>query len=146
MVATLILGVGIAGAATLLVGASKTAAVSANRSAATEIGIEEIERIRSWPYDVVGIARTAPAYVPTFERQPTVTEPGENRLEPRGTVLREGVEYLVTRHVTWLPIEVDRVLLPEGYKRLIVGIGWSDSAGDHTVWQETGLFEAADDA
>ena len=146
IVATLILGVGIAGAATLLVGASNTAAVSGNRRTATEIGVEEIERIRSWPYGVVGIMRAAPAYVPTFERLPTVTETGENRLEPTGSETREGVDYDVARYVTWLPIEVNRVLLPQGYKRLTIGISWTDSAGDHTVWHETGLFESSDDA
>lgn len=141
LVATFILGVAIAGTAGLLLSASQTSAASRHRTAATRLGVEELEAIRSMPFQAIGIATTDPAFVSEFRGEPTVSNPGENRVEAAGVVESDGLEYQIERHVTWASVTAAGLLVDRAYKTVTVGVTWLDRTGSHTVWHQTGIHE-----
>lgn len=140
IVAMFILGVGIAGAAGLVITASKTAAAGAHRDRATTIGLAEVEQIRGWPYAEVGIATSDPDYTSTFNGAETVTEV-DNWVIGSATVVSEGLNFSIERHVTWVPVTTAAGVDSEGFKSVAVGVSWTDATGRHTVWHETALVE-----
>lgn len=145
IVATFVLGVGIAGAAGMLVASSRTVSATEHRATATAIGVAEVEEMRSWPYATLGIDPTEPGYQPSVDGRITVSEATGNRVEPRGLVEVDGLEFDIDRHVSWAAIGrgVDR--RDQAYKVITVVIRWSDTTGDHDLLFETGVFGVDDD-
>jgi hypothetical protein len=143
IVATFILGTAVAGAAGLISMASSTVASGNHRETATDIGIAELERIRSWPYVEIGIATSADGYEPVFDGSRTVIEPGRNRVEPREISTVDGRDYEIARYVTWATLDVGGDRIEMGYKVVTIGVSWADSSGDHTIWHQSGFFEAS---
>ncbi len=142
LVATFILGVGVMGAASLFVASAESASVSRSQADATDIATGDVEEIRSWPFDAVGIDVTADGYVPVVEGRQTVSEPTDNRVEPTETVERDGVEFEVDRSVTWARVGADR----QAYKIVTVTVTWQAHGGERSVTVQTGRFGGADDA
>jgi len=142
LMATFILGVGVVGAATLFVASAETVSVSRTQADANDIATSEIEVIRSWPYETVGIDLAADGYVPTVDGRQTVTGPSENRVVPIDVVDRDGVDFEVDRSITWAVVGAD----PQAYKIVTVTVIWQAPGGERSVTVQTGRFAGAGDA
>lgn len=144
IVATMLLTVGVLAVLSSMGAASKASAVAEHRSTAVRVATTEIETMRSWPYDEVGIRPTSRGRTPRFESRPTVS--GNNmRAQATGSVDVAGVTYDIVRHVTWSPVSVKGSTIPDGYKLITVVVAWSDTAGRHEMRQDTGLYRPAAD-
>ncbi len=137
LVASMILAVGVAGAATLFVASAESISVAGGEADATDIAEGELERVRALPYLEVGVSVTADGYVPVVDGRPTVTEAGPNRVEPMGTLARDGIDFRIERSVTWAQVGDD----PEGYKIVVVDVRWDAAGLERTVKVQTGLYE-----
>jgi hypothetical protein len=142
LIATFILGVGVVGAASLFVASAESVSVSRGQADATDIATGEVEVIRSWPYETVGIDVASDGYVPTVDGRQTITEPSGNRVEPNEIVERDGVDYVIERSVTWAVVGAD----PQAYKVVTVTVTWQAPGGERSVTVQTGRYEGADDA
>lgn len=140
--ATLILSLAVAGLSSVFVSSAETAAVARSQADATDIATSEIEIIRASAYQNVGISLAADGYVATFEGRRTVTEDDENIVLPRGSVDREGAQFVIERSVTWAPLQGN----PEAYKIVTIVVEWEAFAGQRQVVLQTGIYEGADDA
>ena len=67
IVATMLLGVGVLAVFSSLSAAGKATSVADHRSTAVRVATSELETIRSWPYDDVGISVTRLGYRARFE-------------------------------------------------------------------------------
>ncbi len=141
IVATTLLAIGVLVVLTSFGAADEAADAGDRRSTAARLAGSELEAVRAFAYDEVGIALTDADYVRRFERRPTVTG-AVNRVEAVGFAEIDGTRYEVRRHITWSPIEVRGVTNREGYKLVTVVVRWTDTVGDHEVRQDTGLYEA----
>ncbi len=160
IVATMLMGIGIAGAASVLASSSRTAATASHRSQASHLAVAEIETIRAMSYDLVAIDPEAKGFEKEFDGRETVTsdelgEPATKKpaiLSPIGTAPRSDIvmpyeevkiadmTFTVFRHVTWAAAGPDTQTIKRSYKVINIIIRWTDSSGQHEVQQETGLF------
>ncbi len=137
LVASMILAVGVAGAATLFVASAESISVAGGEADATDIAAGELERVRAMPYLEVGVSVTADGYVPMVDGRQTVTEAGPNRVEPTGTLTRHDIDFRIERSVTWAGVDGD----PEGYKVVVVNVRWDAAGLERSVKVQTGLYE-----
>lgn len=168
IVATMIMGIGIAGAASVLATSSRTVAAADHRSQASSLATSEMESIRAMPYSLVRIDPTAVGYQASYGGRPTVTiataatdgpglDTGDPDIDtlyddipvpdnlsftviPTSTIEVAGSDYTVIRHVTWAPVGSGASLDQFGYKVVNIIVRWTDSAGQHEIQQESGLF------
>lgn len=160
IVATMLMGIGIAGAASVLASSSRTSATADHRSQASHLATTEIETIRAMPYELVAIDPEAKGFETEFNGRETVTpdelgEPAAKEsaiLSPTGTVPRSDIVtpyeeltigdsiFTVFRHVTWAAAGPDTQPIKRSYKVINIIIRWTDSSGQHELQQETGLF------
>ena len=139
LVASMILAVGVAGAASLFVVSAESISVAGGEADATDIARGELERVRALPYMEVGVSVTADGYVPSVDGRQTVTEAGPNRVEPAGTLTRHGIDFRIERSVTWAGAGGD----PEGYKVVVVTVRWDAAGLERTVKVQMGMYEDA---
>ncbi len=139
IVATMLLAVGVLAVLSSMGTASKASAVADHRSTAVRVATTEIETMRSWPYDGVGIRPTSRGFTSRFESRPTVSG-NSMRAKATGSIDVGGVTYDIVRHVTWSPISVKGSTISDGYKLITVIVAWGDTAGRHEMRQDTGLY------
>ncbi len=145
IVATMLLGVGVLAVFSSLGAAGKATSVADHRSTAVRVATSELEIIRSWPYDEVGISVTSLGYRARFEGRPTVSDT-DMRVEAGGELTIDNTVYTITRNVTWESIRVGRSVTTQGYKLVTVVVSWDDGVGDRSVRQDTGLYSPDSDA
>ena len=141
MVATLLVAVGVLAVVSSLGAADRAASVGDRRSSAVRLAASELETVRSRPYDQVGIAAGSDGYQPRFEGRSTVTGP-VNAVDAIGRATVGGTSFDIRRHVTWQPIDAGGTRVAEGFKLVTILVTWTDSVGDHTVRQDTGIYAA----
>lgn len=143
--ALMLLGLGSLGASATFVTARKATTHSMYRSQATDLAVSETERIRTIPYKKVGIVVFSPGFVSTFRGRITAKSSGPSTetggVHPNAEISRDGVTYLITRHITWQSMVVDNTTIPEGYKVINVIVAWTDSAGSHSLEHQSGLYQ-----
>ncbi len=137
LVASLILAVGVAGAATLFVASNESIVVARGQADATDLAAGELEQIRALAYPEVGIAVSADGYVSMVDGRPTVTEAGQNRVEAVGSESRQGIDFRIGRSVTWARVGDE----PHGYKVIVVDVRWESAGLERTVTVQTGRYE-----
>ena len=143
--ATMLLGVGVLAVLSSLGAATTATSVADGRSTAVRLATTELETLRSWPYDDVGISTSSRGYRSRFEKRRTVSD-GDSRVEAKDEITVDNVVYEVRRHVTWASIKVGRSVTRQGYKVVTVIVSWEDRVGDHSVRQDTGLYSPDDNA
>lgn len=139
LMASLIVGLGVMGVSGLFVASARSTAVAEHQADATDIATGELEIIRSLPYEDIGIATSAPGYVPTVDGRPTVTETGANLVAPVGVVSRRGVDFQIERSVTWITAGVS----DRSYKLVVVTVDWETEDGQRSIRLQTGVYEGA---
>lgn len=144
IVASMLLGVGILAVLVSLNTATHTTATADHRNSAVGVATTEIETVRSWPYEAVGISPASRGFRPRFESRSTVTA-GTVRVEALSDTTIGGIDYSIRRDVTWESITVNAARIDEGYKVVTVVVTWTDRVGTHTVRQDTGLYRPDDD-
>lgn len=139
LVASFILGLGVVGVASLMVASSRLGAVaSADRDAAA-VASAELEIVRSLAYETIGIATTAEGYVASVDDRPTVTESGDNVVEPVGVMTLGDTDFELARSVVWASVGSD----DRAYKIVTIDVSWMTSSGVRSVTVRTGLHEGS---
>lgn len=145
IVALLLLGLGTLGASATFVTSTKATTHAKYRSQAMDLAVSETERIRTLPYDSVGIVAGSPGFVSTYRGRTTAPSAGSSPetggVHPSADVAMEDRTFTVTRHITWNPILVNGAAIPEGYKIINIVVAWNDSAGAHSIEHQSGLYE-----
>lgn len=125
----------------------KAASASASRTAATALATRETEAIRAVPYNGIGFYDDQAGRVAAFEGSATISLGSVTpltatlRLVPTGTVAVGPVNYSVTRHVLWEGASGPSTTYPEAYRKTVVLITWTDSAGrPHEVRQDSIVY------
>lgn len=136
LMATMILGVGVLGVSSLFVTSSRAGSTAEARTTAAEFVTAELERIRSWPFETVGVSPSAPGFVAAVDGRPTVVEEAENRIVPEEVVERNGFDFEVERAVTWASLPGQ----PEAYKVVTVSVTWTAGGLAQSVTMQTGLY------
>lgn len=139
LVATMIVAIGVVGASSVFVLSARSTAAAGTRSEAAAVLAADLESIRALPFDAVGIDPTSVGYVASVDGRPTVSG-GADLVEPLEVVEVGDQEFRVARAVTWVTIGAE----PEGYKLVRVTVSWTDSAGDHDIAAQTGIFGDSD--
>jgi len=141
MVASFLLGLGVVGVAALLVASSRTAAVAESHNDASALAAGELEVIRSFDYELVGIEPRSDGYISSFEDRKTVTETGGNLVEARSKVEIDDTVFEIHRSVTWAVVGKDE----QAYKIAVVIVEWETHAGRRSLRVQTGLHEGLED-
>lgn len=135
MVAFMMLAVVMAALAPAFYGTLRAAAVSDQRSQATQLAVEATEQMRSMPYGEVGY-QTVPAYC-TGQDPVILARPG--RLDSLPATVAEGpVSYSVERCVYWVDSSIPGDT--EAYKQTQVTVSWAGQAGPASVSQTSALY------
>lgn len=142
LVASFVLGIGVVGVAALLITSARTTSLAETQSDASALARSELEIVRSFDYDDVGIATTADGFVSKFDGRPTVTESAGNLVEARGKVEVAETIFGIQRSVTWATVGRDE----RAYKIVVVIVEWETPAGPRTLQVQTGLHEGLTDA
>jgi len=142
IVATMLLTVGVLAVFGSMDTASQVSAVAEHRGTAARVATSEIETMRSWPYDEVGIKPTSNGFTSRFESLPTVSGT-RMRADASDPLLIDGLSYDISRHVTWSPISVGQSTIADGYKLITIIVDWVDTGGRHELRQDTGLYRPA---
>lgn len=142
LVASFVLGLGVVGVAALLISSARTTSLAEVQSDASALARSELEIIRSFDYNEVGIATAADGYVPTFDGLPTVTESAGNLVEARGKVEVSETTFGIQRSVTWATVGRDE----KAYKVVVVIVEWNTPAGPRTLRVQTGLHQGLTNA
>ncbi len=159
IVATTLLGIGIAGAASVLAATSRTVAAADQRAQASHLATAEIETLRAMPYRDVVIDPNAKGYEHSYDRRTTVvpnqlsisstqaalvpSPKGAPLVVPWEVVQLGELEFSVTRHITWAKADPQGQKDQFGYKVINIIVKWTDSTGDHRLERESGLFAGA---
>ncbi len=138
MVATLLLAIGVAGATSLFVSASRVTLVSETRADANRLAENEIERLRGLDPALVGFDPAVPGFRVRVDGDLTVVVPG-SVLQPRRVVTVDEVDFTVVTEVVWRSVTVAGRTDDEAYRRVRVQVAWDDDVGPHTVEQSTAL-------
>ena len=146
LVATILLGIGIVGAASVFSLSSRTLSAAEHRTQASHLAMSEIEAIQAVPYDIVGLDPNAKGFEASYGgRESVVWTPSavsETALiSPYSLRTIEGTEYTIVRSITWAATGTDAYLNKRSYKAIDITIKWRDSAGTHSIHQESGIFQ-----
>ncbi len=146
LVATMLMGVGIVGAASVFTLSSQASSAAEHRTQASHLIVSEMEAIRAIPYERAGLDPNDKGFEPSFRGHESVIwtkDPASNinPVSPYNTRMIDGTEYTIVRRITWADTGTDVYLVKKSYKVVNIEIKWADSSGTHIIQQESGLFE-----
>ena len=137
MVAVLVLGIVLSAMASVIITSLTAMQRDEHRVRATQLGQQELERLRALEWDCVAFDTTDPDYVATFNGSPTValdpaacSEPAIAPDPSPRVVTVDGIDYTVITHVYWIddpeddpPTGADSD--PHDYKEFHVEVTWT---------------------
>jgi prepilin-type N-terminal cleavage/methylation domain-containing protein len=137
MVAILLLGIILSAAASVIIVSLTSVQRDEYRVRATQLGQEELERLRALEWGCVAFDATDPDYVATFDGNRTVdldpAECGNPAIAPDPSprvVTVDGIDYTVVSHVYWIDDPEDDPAAgsdpdPRDYKEFHVEVSWT---------------------
>lgn len=137
MVASFLLGLGVLGVTALLVSSARTAAIAEAQNDASALATGELEIVRSYNYELVGIDPSSDGYAAEVDDRPTVTERDGNLVDATEKVELDDTVYLIERSVTWATVGSNR----EAYKIVRIVVSWDTNVGVRSLTVQTGLHE-----
>ena len=145
LVATILLGIGIVGAASVFSLSSRTMSAAEHRTQASHLAMSELETIQAIPYEIVGLDPEAKGFEASYADRESVvwTQSSASRtalVSPYSLRTIDGTEYTIIRNVTWAATGTGAYLVKRSYKVIDITINWIDSSGQHTIHQESGIF------
>ena len=137
-VAIALLAMGVMATTSAVDSSSRAAGSGRYRTAATSVAERELETMRSLDYELIGLSPAAPGFVPDFDGHATVTaDPAV--ISPTDVVSDEGIDFDVTRHVTWAAVtSSEGFTVDDAYKLLTVVVAWTDH-GSRSVRLDAGI-------